>query len=184
MWKPVFRCDCLLPRNLFQGEISFLVIQYSFINSASISRVFPLYRAPDCLSCRDMPDTGPAHEECTSAEEGMALLHTMVCHTRGMQRMSSVFQAERDPPGWRWTRPASWRMWWHVSSHSLFIFVAIQTPPKQPKNPTHEQWRDKLWDPPNGVLYSHYTVHRIGSNVEKTYIWTLSEREKNTKVYI
>lgn len=23
VWKPVFRCDCLLPRNLFQGEIFF-----------------------------------------------------------------------------------------------------------------------------------------------------------------
>lgn len=43
-----------------------------------------------------------------------------VCHTRGMQWVSSGFQAEREPPaGWRWTRPASQRMWWRVSSLTL-----------------------------------------------------------------
>ena len=161
---------------------------WSFNIHSLIQQVFPEY-----FLCTEHQTVWAAETCLTQAlptRSAQALRKVWHCCTRWCATQEECsewvqcFKQRETPPGWRWTRPASWRMWWHVSSHSLFIFVAIQTPPKQPKNPTHEQWRDKLWDPPNGVLYSHYTVHRIGSNVEKTYIWTLSEREKNTKVYI
>lgn len=183
VWNPVFRCDCLLRRHLFQDKI-FLVIHYSFINSTSIYRILTLYKALYCLGCRDTPDIDLAHEECISELRKAWHSSSLWCTLPEVRSEWAQCFKQRENPRLEvnkasFTTDVVWEL-----SHPLFIFVAIQTPPKQPKNPTCEQWRDKLWNPPNGILYNRYTAYGIWSNVEKNLHSNVKWKRKYKCLYV